>query len=52
MVTKPSNGKIKRASKGMRKHVRRMKQDARKAGIPINEWKKRVRSPQVLKKEA
>ena len=52
MVEKTSNGKIKRTSKGMRKHVRRMKQESRKAGIPINELKKRVRSPQVPKKEA
>lgn len=30
--------KIKRASKGQRKHVRRLKQEARKAGtaVPIN----------------
>ncbi len=52
MVTTPSNGRIKRTSKGMRKHVRRMKQEARKTGIPINELKKRVHSPQVLKKGA
>ena len=52
MVTKTSNGKIKKTSRGMRKHVRRMKQEARKTGIPINELKKRVRSPQVPKKEA
>jgi hypothetical protein len=52
MVTKTSNGKIKRASKGMRKHMRLMKQEARKAGVPVNELKKRVRAPQVSKKEA
>ena len=33
----------------MRKHVRRMKQESRKAGIPINELKKKLRSPQLLK---
>jgi hypothetical protein len=52
MVTKTSNGKIKKTSRGMRKHVRRLKQESRKAGIPINELKRRVRSPQVSKKEA
>ena len=52
MVTKTSNGKIKKTSRGMRKHVRRMKQEAGKAGIPVNELKKKVRSPQVSKKEA
>jgi len=52
MVEKTSNGKIKKTSKGMRKHVRRMKQESRKTGIPVNELKRRVRSPQVSKKEA
>jgi hypothetical protein len=54
MVTKTSNGKINKTSRGMRKHVRRMKQESRKAGIPINELKKKVRSTQVpkVKKEA
>jgi hypothetical protein len=41
MVTKTSNGKINKTSRGMRKHVRRMKQESRKAGIPINELKKK-----------
>jgi hypothetical protein len=52
MVIKASNGKIKKTSRGMRRHVRRMKQESRKTGIPINELKKRVRSAQVPKKEA
>ena len=54
MVTKTSNGKIKKASRGMRKHARRMKQEARKAGIPVSELKKKVRLPKVpkAKKEA
>lgn len=54
MVTKTSNGKTQKTSRGMRKHVRRMKQESRKAGIPINELKKKVRAPQVpkTKKEA
>jgi hypothetical protein len=52
MVTKTSNGKVKKTSRGMRKHVRRMKQESRKAGVPINELKRKVRSSQVPKKEA
>jgi hypothetical protein len=52
MVTKISNGKIKKTSRGMRKHVRRMKQEARKASITDNQLKKRLRSRQVSKKEA
>lgn len=54
MVTKTSNGKIKKTSRGMRKHVRRMKQESRKTGIPVNELKKKVHSTQVpkTKKEA
>ena len=51
MVAKTSNGQIKKTSRGMRKHVRRMKQESRKTGIPVNELKKRVRSLQVPKKE-
>jgi len=52
MATKTSNGKIEKTSRGMRKHVRRMKQEARKAGVPDNQLKKRLRSRQVPKKEA
>jgi hypothetical protein len=54
MVTNTSNGKIKKTSRGMRKHVRRMKEESRKAGIPINELKKKVRLQKVpkTKKEA
>jgi hypothetical protein len=44
----------KKTSRGMRKYVRRMKQESRKTGIPVNELKKRVRTPQLpkTKKEA
>jgi hypothetical protein len=49
MVTNTSNGKIKKTSKGMRKHVRRMKQESRKTGVPVNELKKKIRAPQVSK---
>ena len=54
MVTKTSNGKIKKTSRGMRKHVRRMKQETREAGIPLSQWKKKVRKPSnpKTKKEA
>ena len=54
MVTKTSNGKIKKTSRGIRKHMRRMKQESRRAGIPISQLKKKVRLPQVpkTKKEA
>jgi hypothetical protein len=49
MVTKTDQGKVKKTSRGMRKHVRRMKQESRKTGIPVNELKKKVRSPQAPK---
>lgn len=42
---------IKKTSRGMRKHVRRMKQESRKTGVPIDELKKRVRVQQVPKKK-
>jgi hypothetical protein len=51
-VDKMATKIIKKTSRGMRKHVRRMKQEAGKAGIPVNELKKKVRAPQVSKKEA
>ena len=40
---------IKKTSRGMRKHLRRMKQESRKTGVPVNELKKRVRVLQVPK---
>jgi hypothetical protein len=52
MVTKTSKGSSKKTSRGIRKHVRRVKQESRKTGVPINELMKRVRSPQMPKKEA
>ena len=54
MVTKTSNGKIKKTSRGMRKHVRRIKQESRKAGIPISQLEKKARLQIVpkTKKEA
>jgi hypothetical protein len=52
MVIKTDQEKVKKTSRGMRKHVRRMKQESRKTGIPVNELKKSVRIPKVSKKEA
>lgn len=52
MAAKTGNGKIKKTSRGMRKHVRRMKQESRKLGIPLSEWKKKVRSQPIPKKAA
>jgi hypothetical protein len=54
MVTKTNHGKVKKTSRGLRKHVRRMKQESRKTGVPVNELKKKVRSTPVpkTKKEA
>ena len=54
MTTKTNQGQVKKKSRGMRKHVRRMKQESRKTGVPVNELKKKVRIPQVpkTKKEA
>jgi len=52
MVTKTDQGKVKKTSQGMRKHVRRMKQESRKTGVPVNELKKVVRAPKKTKKEA
>ena len=52
MVTKTDQGKVKKTSQGMRKHVRRMKQESRKTGVPVNELKKVVRTPKAPKKEA
>ncbi len=52
MFTKIDKTKPKKTSRGQRKHVRRMKQESRKTGIPENQLKKRVRSPEGSKKEA
>jgi hypothetical protein len=54
MEIQTNQGKVKKTSRGMRKYVRRMKQESRKTGVPVNELKKRVRLPQVpkTKKEA
>jgi hypothetical protein len=46
MVTKTAR---KQTSRGQRKHVRRMKQEARRTSIPDNPIKKRVRTPVAIK---
>jgi hypothetical protein len=51
MVTKTNQGKVKKTSRGLRKHVRRMKQESRKTGVPVNDLKKKVRTSKVSKKE-
>jgi len=43
MDTLPEKKKIKRTSHGNRIHIRRMKQEARKASVPETGLKKRVR---------
>jgi hypothetical protein len=50
MAETTGNGKNKKTSRGMRKHLRRVKQESRKAGIPVSEWKKKVRSQPIAKK--
>ena len=52
MTDTTSNGKTKKTSRGMRKHLRRVKQESRKAGIPVSEWKKKVRTQPIAKKKA
>jgi hypothetical protein len=43
----------KKTSRGMRKHVRRQKQESRKTDVPVNELKKSVPRPLAkTKKEA
>jgi hypothetical protein len=49
MVTNTVQGKVKKTSRGMRKHVRRMKQEARKMGVPVQDLKKKVRPAKVPK---
>jgi hypothetical protein len=52
MADTTGNGKIEKTSRGMRKHMRRVKQESRKAGTPINEWKKKLRIQPTGKKKA
>jgi hypothetical protein len=50
MAEKTNTGKGKKTSRGMRKHLRRVKQESRKAGTPVSEWKKKVRTQPIAKK--
>jgi hypothetical protein len=50
MAETTGSGKNKKTSRGMRKHLRRVKQESRKAGIPTSEWKKKVRSQPIAQK--
>lgn len=43
MDTTPVKTKAKRPSKGMRRHNRRLKQEARRTSVPGSELKKRKR---------
>ena len=49
MAAKTDKTKRKQLSRGERKHVRRMKQEARRTSIPDNPIKKRVRTSAVSK---
>lgn len=51
MVTKTDNGKIKKLSRGMRRHLRRIKQESRKEVISEDELKRRLRSLRRIHKE-
>ena len=52
MADTTGKGKIKKTSRGMRKHMRRVKQESRKAGTPVSEWKKKVSIQPIAKKKA
>jgi len=49
MLTKTVKKEHKQLSRGQRKHVRRMKQEARRTGIPDNPIKKTVPVPVGIK---
>jgi len=49
MVTETVKTKRKQLSRGQRKHVRRMKQEARRTSIPENPIKKTVPVPVGIK---
>ena len=49
MITKTGKTERKQSSRGQRKHVRRMKQEARKVSIPDNVIKSRKRASEVPK---
>lgn len=47
MLPKVVKAKRKQLSRGQRRHVRRMKQEARKGSLPDNKLKKPVRMPEA-----
>jgi len=49
MVTATVKTKRAKTSRGMRKHVRRVKQEARKMGLPDKNLKKKLRAQNVVK---
>lgn len=49
MVTKTDKTKRKQLSRGQRKHVRRMKQEARKTSVTDNQIEKRIRASKAPK---
>jgi len=49
MLTKTVKKEHKQLSRGQRKHVRRMKQEARRTSIPDNPIMTTVRTPVVIK---
>ena len=49
MITKTGKTEHKQSSRGQRKHVRRMKQEARRTNIPENPIKSRKRASEVPK---
>ena len=49
MITKIGKTERKKSSRGQRKHVRRMKQEARRTSIPDNPIKKRMRTQTSIK---
>jgi hypothetical protein len=48
MIAKTSTRKRKQLSRGQRTHVRRMKQEARKANIPDSQANKKSRPVEII----
>ncbi len=51
MITNASKTERKQSSRGQRKHVRRMKQEARRVSIPDNVIKSKKRTSEVPKEQ-
>ena len=52
MVAQTPSTKRKQLSRGQRTHVRRMKQDARKANIPDNQANRKPRPVEIIQEVA